>query len=273
VRITILADNVAGPRGLLAEHGLSLWIETGGRRVLFDAGQGLALAHNAAALGIPLARADAVVLSHGHYDHTGGLAVVLRGRRGVPVYAQPEVLARRYSRRSGESREVAMPAAAREALTRHAVFRSSRVPLTACGSLRLTGSIPRLAEHESEAEPFFLDEEGREPDPIADDQAAFVEARAGSVVLLGCAHAGVVNTLCRVESLTTRPVHAVVGGMHLSAAGPDRIAATVRALAERDVKCVVPCHCTGLAATAALSRELGERCRPGHAGAAFDFED
>jgi 7,8-dihydropterin-6-yl-methyl-4-(beta-D-ribofuranosyl)aminobenzene 5'-phosphate synthase len=273
MRIVILADNVAGPRGLLAEHGLSLWIEAGGHRILFDTGQGLALGHNAEVLGIPLARADAVVLSHGHYDHTGGLAAVLSGRRGLPVYAQPEALSPRYSRRGGEAREIGMPAAARQALTQRAAFRSSRLPLPVCGGVRLTGTIPRLTDFEGEAGTFFLDEEGREPDPLVDDQAALVETRAGTVVLLGCAHAGVVNTLRQVESLTKGPVHALIGGMHLAAAGEERIEATVRALADRDVKRVVPCHCTGLPATAALARELGDRCTPGRVGAVLELED
>jgi 7,8-dihydropterin-6-yl-methyl-4-(beta-D-ribofuranosyl)aminobenzene 5'-phosphate synthase len=94
-----------------------------------------------------------------------------------------------------------------------------------------------------------------------------------AVVLLDCAHAGVVNTLLRVESLTSGPVHAVIGGMHLAGAGPERIAATARALADRGVACVVPCHCTGLLATAALARELGDRCTPGHAGLVLELED
>jgi 7,8-dihydropterin-6-yl-methyl-4-(beta-D-ribofuranosyl)aminobenzene 5'-phosphate synthase len=273
MRIVILADNVAGPRGLLAEHGLSIWIETGGHRTLFDTGQGLALAHNAEALGVPLAHADAVVLSHGHYDHTGGLAAALQGRRGLPVYAQPEALSLRYSRRTGEAREIGMPTAARQALTRRGSFRSSRLPLRVCGGARLTGTIPRVTDFEGEAGTFFLDEEGREPDPLVDDQAAFVETRAGTVVLLGCAHAGVVNTLRQVESLTTAPLHAVIGGMHLAEAGPERIEATVRALVDWDVRHVVPCHCTGLPATAALARELGGRCTPGRVGAVLELED
>jgi 7,8-dihydropterin-6-yl-methyl-4-(beta-D-ribofuranosyl)aminobenzene 5'-phosphate synthase len=272
MRVVIVADDAAGRRGLLGEHGLSLRVETDGHRLLFDTGQGLALGHNAEALGIRLARVDAVVLSHGHYDHTGGLAQVLSGRRGLPVYAQPESLAPRYSRGNGECREVGMPTAARQALTQRGAFRSSRVPLPAGGGVRVTGSIPRLTQFEGEAGTFLLDAEGHEPDPLADDQAAFVETRAGTVVLLGCAHAGVVNTLRQVESLTTGPIHAVIGGMHLRGAAPERIEATVRALVERDVKRVVPCHCTGLPATAALVREFGSRCTPGQVGTVLEFE-
>jgi 7,8-dihydropterin-6-yl-methyl-4-(beta-D-ribofuranosyl)aminobenzene 5'-phosphate synthase len=273
VRIVVVVDNTAGARGLLGEHGLSVWLETGGHRVLFDTGQGLALGHNAEALGIPLARTDAVVLSHGHYDHTGGLAPLLQGHRHLPVYAQPEAMSSRYSRRGGEAREIGMPAAARQALARWGAFHSSRVSLPVCGGVRLTGTIPRLTDFEEETGAFFLDGEGRDPDPLVDDQAAFVETRVGTVVLLGCAHAGVVNTLVRVESLTKGPVHAVIGGMHLAGAGPERIAATVRALVDRDVRRVVPCHCTGLPATAALARELGDRCTPGHAGLVLELED
>ena len=273
MRIVILADNVAGPRGLLAEHGLSLWLETRDRRILFDTGQGLALGHNAAALGVRLDRADAVVLSHGHYDHTGGLAAVLAGRRGLPVYAQPEVLSPRYARRDGEAREIGMPATARQALTQRGAFRSSRAPLAVCDGVRLTGSIPRLTDFEDESGTFFLDADGHEPDRLVDDQAAFVETRAGAVVLLGCAHAGVVDTLRQVEALTSGPIRAVIGGMHLAAASPERIAATVRALDERGVRRVVPCHCTGLPATAALARELGDRCTPGRVGAVYEFDD
>jgi 7,8-dihydropterin-6-yl-methyl-4-(beta-D-ribofuranosyl)aminobenzene 5'-phosphate synthase len=273
MRIVILADNVAGPRGLLAEHGLSLWLETRGHRVLFDTGQGLALGHNAEALGIPLTLADAVVLSHGHYDHTGGLAAALSGRRGIEVYAQPEATSLRYARGGGAAREIGMPASAHEALAQRGTFRPSRLPLPLCGGVRVTGFVPRLTDFENEAGTFYLDADGHIPDPLVDDQAAFVETQLGGVVLLGCAHSGVVNTLRQVESLTKGPICAVIGGMHLKTASPARIAATVRALRERGVSHVVPCHCTGLEATMALVRELGDRCTPGHVGTVLELED
>jgi 7,8-dihydropterin-6-yl-methyl-4-(beta-D-ribofuranosyl)aminobenzene 5'-phosphate synthase len=273
VRIVILADNVAGPRGLLAEHGLALWVESREGCILFDTGQGLALGHNAEALRIPLDRADAIVLSHGHYDHTGGLVMALSRRRGVPVYTQPEARSPRYARRGGESREIGMPDAARRALARHGAFRASRAGDHVGGGLRVTGTIPRATGLEDEAGTFFLDADGREPDPLVDAQAAFLATTRGAVVLLGCGHSGVVNTLRRVEALTISPIHAVIGGMHLGSASPEQIESTVRALDQRGVRRVVPCHCTGLPATAALSRALGERCTPGHVGAVIDIED
>jgi 7,8-dihydropterin-6-yl-methyl-4-(beta-D-ribofuranosyl)aminobenzene 5'-phosphate synthase len=165
-----------------------------------------------------------------------------------------------------------MLADSRRALTLGGAFHASSASLPVCGGVHLTGTIPRLTDFEQEGT-FFLDRDGREADPLVDDQAAFVETRVGTVVLLGCGHAGVVNTLARVESLTKGPVHAVIGGMHLAGAGPERIAATVRALVDRDVRRVVPCHCTGLPATAALAREIGDRCTPGHAGMVLEFED
>ena len=141
-----------------------------------------------------------------------------------------------------------------------------------CDGVRLTGSIPRLTDFEDESGTFFLDADGHEPDPLVDDQAAFVETRAGAVVLLGCAHAGVVNTLRQVEALTSGPSGPSSAGC-TSRGAPGTIDATVRALVERDVKRVVPCHCTGLPATAALARELGDRCTPGRVGAVFEFDD
>ena len=105
VHITIVVDNQASP-GLTAEHGLSFWIEVDGKSILFDAGQGCVFANNAQALGIDLHRTDAVILSHGHYDHTGGIPWILQAAPQAVVYAHPSILKERYSVRDGDAKPV-----------------------------------------------------------------------------------------------------------------------------------------------------------------------
>jgi len=134
-------------------------------------------------------------------------------------------------------------------------------PTQVCEGLRLTGPISRVNDFEETGGPFFRDRSCAEPDPLPDDQAAFIETLAGTVVILGCAHAGIVNTLRHVQSLTGgRPIHTVIGGMHLLNAGPERLDETVAELRRLDVKRLLPCHCTGLAATVRLWNEFPGRC-------------
>lgn len=273
MRITILADNSeAAPPLLLSEHGLSLWIEEGDRRILFDAGQGPALGANCRTLGIPLSRVDAIVLSHGHYDHTGGLPEALDGRSDVPVYAHPVVTRTRYSRSTGKVREIGMPERARSALTGSARLIATLEPMLVSGKMTVTGPIPRTPSDSSIGSVFHTDRDGREADTIEDDQAAFVETEKGVVVILGCAHAGVVETVRYVERLTKAPLRAVIGGMHLAGATQDTIDATVDELRRARIESVMPCHCTGRAATSALGKAFGARCQPGRSGAVHEFD-
>ena len=92
ISLTILVENTARGAGILGEHGLSYWIDTGAHRVLFDTGQGMALVPNAVRLGIDLARAEAIVLSHGHFDHVGGLEAALRAAPHAPLFLHPRAV-------------------------------------------------------------------------------------------------------------------------------------------------------------------------------------
>lgn len=261
-------DNRAGRPGLVEEHGLALWIERDPLRALFDTGQGPALARNADALGVPLATARAVLLSHGHYDHTGGLAAVLRRAPQARVHAHPAALSHRYAGDGPPGlRPVGIPDDCRQALLASGRLVEVAGPAEVAEGLFLTGPVPRETGFEPPEPRFWTGDRGREPDPFEDDQAAWLPTPAGTCVLLGCSHAGVVNTLRQVRRLTGgRPLALVVGGMHLRSASGERLRATVQALRELDPARIVPTHCTGAAAVAALVAAFPDRVRPGRAG-------
>jgi 7,8-dihydropterin-6-yl-methyl-4-(beta-D-ribofuranosyl)aminobenzene 5'-phosphate synthase len=276
VRITVLVENTASGRGVRGEHGLAVWIEAGSRRVLFDTGQTAdVLFHNARQLGIDLAGVDAVVLSHGHNDHTGGLAEVLRRAPGAHLFLHPAALARRYIRKhDGEIQEIGMPAALDVGFLKENTAGLTWTNQTAAVTEHVfaTGPIPRATDFEDTGGDFFLDEPCLEADPIVDDQAVFFDTRDGTVVLLGCGHAGVVNTLNQIQNHTGgRPIHAVLGGMHLINASPERLTRTMDALRGLDVTMLAPAHCTGARAQAHMGTEFPDRWEPSTVGRRFEF--
>lgn len=262
--VTVLAENTVQGLGLIGEHGLSLWVECAGTCVLFDTGQGLVLPHNVGRMNVDLGRADSIVLSHGHYDHTGGLSWALGRASRARLFLHPSALATRFACRDGASREVGMPGDARAAVhERLASVHWTREPAEIAPGIFVTGPIPRRTPFEDTGGPFFLDPQGTVPDPIEDDQALWIETADGLVLLLGCAHAGVVNTLDYIGELTRRkPVRAIVGGMHLGAASDERMARTIESLRRQDPAGLWPCHCTGPVATCRWMTTFGHRCQP-----------
>jgi 7,8-dihydropterin-6-yl-methyl-4-(beta-D-ribofuranosyl)aminobenzene 5'-phosphate synthase len=274
IRVTVLASNTVGTRGLLAEHGLAFWVEAGDRRLLFDTGQGLVLAANAKALSIDLQTVDTVVLSHGHYDHTGGLASVLGKTLGcVTVHAHPDALLPKFHREEAGTRSIGIPLPSLTSLSGpRCHLLPSREPVEVMPGVCTTGEIPRRHLDEPTTEPLCLDPEGDHADPLLDDQALFVATGQGTIVLLGCAHAGVVNTLDRIKDLTgNAPLRAVLGGLHLRAASPERLARTLAALQRFAIETLCPMHCTGMAATAALWATFPGGCVPGAVGTTWAF--
>ena len=252
--ITILVDNQAGP-GLTTEHGFSLWIEADDRHILFDTGQGPALPQNARALGVDLTQTDRLVLSHGHYDHTGGMPHVLHVAPNVHVYCHPGVVQPRYSLRNGSPKPVYMPSESMAALGRlsekHLHWTSAAIMLSE--NMGLTGPIPRQTSFEDSGGAFYLDPEARHADPIEDDLALWIKTEAGLVVCVGCCHAGIVNTLNHARRLSgVSRIRAIIGGLHLLNADHRRLNQTLAAMSALPIETVIPCHCTGDQAIGAL---------------------
>ncbi len=259
-KITVLVENTAGGNGVLAEHGLAYFIEVGGEKDLFDTGQGMVLEHNAKRLGVDLHNLDALILSHGHYDHSGGVHLVSSKK----VFAHPAVTDLKFSRNpNGGSHSVAMPELDRQALVAHPEWIRVDAPVVLSNGLRLTGPIPRLTDFEDTGGAFFCDSDCTVSDDLPDDQALFFETQAGTIVVLGCAHSGIINTLHHIQTLTeNRPIHTVIGGMHLLHADENRMNRTIEELRRLNVQRLMPCHCTGLPAIARMWNEFPGQCKP-----------
>ena len=274
VRITVLVENTVHRQGLVAEHGLSFHVEVGSQRLLFDTGQTDLATINAKALGLDLSRLEAVVLSHGHYDHTGGVPAVLNAAADARVLLHPSAWQAKYSKSpDGRARCIGM-----SDRTGHALLFNpggcTETPgwMEIVEGVYVTGEIPRSNPYEDTGGPFFLDDGCTQPDPLADDQALVIDRGPSVVLLLGCAHAGVVNTLEHVQHMAGgKPVRALIGGLHLGSASEERFEKTLARLRATRLDCLAPMHCTGWPATARLWQAMPEIYRSAGVGTVFEF--
>lgn len=270
---TLLVENCVRKAGLLAEHGLSWWIESEGRKILFDTGQGMVLRHNAKCLGVDLALADAIVLSHGHYDHVGGLAAALALAPRATLWLHPAACDRKFSRQpDGKARRISTDFMEARDFGAERRVRWIEGPTEVVPGWWVTGPVPRVASFEDVGGAFYLDEELKSPDPILDDLALYHPTTEGTIVLFGCAHAGVVNTL---EHIAAQPgvtsFAGLYGGLHLLQASPARMDKTIEALRRWAPTRLGFCHCTGWRAGHRLVHEFPEICEEMQVGRRLEW--
>jgi 7,8-dihydropterin-6-yl-methyl-4-(beta-D-ribofuranosyl)aminobenzene 5'-phosphate synthase len=274
IHITTLSENTAAIPGLLAEWGLSILAEVDGQKILLDAGLGNSTVHNALFLGMDLSTIDKIVLSHSHVDHTGGLRELLGTmRKQVEIIAHPDIWVPKYIKRPGEEdyRYIGIPFAREELEGLGASFVLDKEPVWITDHIVTTGEIPMLTDYE-QIDPILYAREENDfrPDPLRDDRALVIKTDLGLVVITGCAHRGIINTLRHAQELTgVEAIDTVVGGTHLIRAGAEQLELTIANLQEMGIQRLGVSHCTGAQASIRLAEEFGEIFFLNNAGTSF----
>ncbi|MBI9090228.1 MAG: MBL fold metallo-hydrolase [Desulfobacterium sp.] len=267
-RITILCENTAGGvRGITGEHGFAALIEKGDTKILLDTGQGMTLKPNADALGIDLESIDTIVLSHGHFDHTGGLPDVLYPPRGVKIIAHPRVFDEKYA-------EIDTPRGKHQffigikhrqafleaGLGARFIFETEYKEIAP--GIFFSGQVPRTTDFEHPATDLLV-KEGDEfkTDPLLDDASLLIETAKGPVILTGCAHTGIVNVMNHFQKQSGHDAfHAVIGGTHLGFMEVgEQLDRSMDAFDQFKVDLIAVSHCTGNEAAAICYNRFKER--------------
>ncbi len=283
LRITVLAEDYAGyeVKKLYAQHGLSILLEISlgsiVKRVLFDTGQdGSAVIHNAEVLGIDLGDLDAIVLSHSHYDHSGGLLEILKivRKKPVPLIAHPDIAKPCIYLGPEGLVDVGLPYALHQAEELGAKPLLITHHLEIFPGVVFLGEVPRhRRDLVSEIPNLYTIESGKlVTHRMLDDTGLVIDVENyGPVLTTGCSHSGVVNMVIHARNVLGKPVRAVVGGLHLVDADEERINEVIEALKNEGVEEVYAGHCTGLRAEYALLKSFGNGFRRIHTGFSKTF--
>ena len=281
LRLTTLTENSGIQGNFLAEWAWCILIETDQVNILLDTGKSISATYNADTLGIDLNKIDKIVLSHSHYDHTGGLRDMLRriGKDEIEVIAHPHIWADRYNRREGKpDKFMGTPFPRPELENFGAVFNISTRPVRITDTIMTSGEVPMVTDFEkvssTKIKRIIKQDNGEITDEILDDLAVFINTKQGLVVVTGCAHRGIINTLYHAQRTTgVERIYAVFGGAHLNESSEERIWQTIKVLKEMDIQKLGLCHCTGLPAISMMAHEFGDRFIFNNAGTVIDLDE
>ena len=279
VKVTVAMDNcvpISAKLPFLGEHGLSMLLEIRGTQVLIDAGQSSAILNNLSLLDVAPSSIDMIAVSHGHYDHTAGLYHVLsHAKKKIPVYMHEEAFTPRFSLAGGQRRYIGLPHVKDQLSTLGADWRLIREPLEFLPGLWLSGSVPRTTSYETGDDKLVIHDAGCGcdcQDDIIDDMALFYKGDKGLVVISGCTHSGLVNTVKHGLAVTqSQRLHGWIGGTHLGPVAGDQQKQTIEQLQTFQPDFVAANHCTGFQMMAKLQHAFGERFIPAFVGAVIEF--
>jgi len=258
------------------EHGFSAFIETGNGNYLFDTGSGHSIVPNSLTLNKDLKSIKKIFLSHGHYDHTGGLPEVLKFKGKVDVHAHPHVFLDRIAvlkeNRKETKRFVGIPykKGYLESLGANFVFNTDFVKIEK--GFFLTGEVPRKTSFEKPDSRLFCEIDGKTThDIFLDDQSLIIDTEKGLILILGCAHSGMINIIHHVvNKMGKGKFHAILGGTHLDFLTPEQLEESIKSLKKMKVEKIGVSHCTGMRAAFRFHQEFRDRFFYGCVGSVLD---
>jgi len=276
IKITVLCENLVGKLVGSGEHGFSAFIETAEGNFLFDTGSGHSVVPNSLALNKDLRTIRKIFLSHGHYDHTGGLPEVLKIREKVDVHVHPHLFIDRIAVFKEEGREIKRfigihyKKSYLESLGAQFVFNTDFNEVDK--GLFFTGEVPRQTNFEKSDPRLFSEIDGKTTqDLFLDDQSLVLDTEKGLILILGCAHAGMINIINHVVHKTGKQkFYAIVGGTHLDFLTPEQLEESIKSLKRMEIGKIGVSHCTGMRAAFRLQQEFGDRFFYGCVGSVLE---
>lgn len=275
LKLTILSENRVVNPGLHAEQGLSIFVETPSGNLLFDTGQTETFLQNARELNIDLKSIRKVVLSHGHYDHSGGLPFLLEKHRTVGIVCHPCLTNKKYRVYPAGRTDIGVPWEKGDLLARGAKFDYHTHPYEILPDVWISGEISRNTTYEQVEEVYqqrpcinYIQDE------IHDDMCLIINTYMGLIILLGCGHAGPVNSIKQGMRITgNKRLYAVVGGMHLQHSPDKKILKIINSLVDLNPAWLVPLHCTGLPMINRMLSAFKNRVKLLNVGDTFELEE
>ena len=275
VSVRILVENTTMKAALRAEYGFSALVEVDGRKFLYDTGSRDALLYNAEALRMPVEECEGVIISHGHFDHTGALMAAVQKWKLKKLYAHSNLFAERYSVDAPDKlREISCVFTEQELQAAGVDWIKTDTFTEIADNVYVTGQIPRVYPYENTGGNFVVRCGGAlEKDKLPDDMGMVIRHPDGLILISGCAHAGLLNMMrYAMEQTGETRILAFIGGTHLMTASKERLEKTVEEIKRMGVQHLHPAHCTGFAASAYLLQNLGaETVKKAETGDIFIF--
>jgi len=248
--LSILCDNTCFKPGFIAEHGFSVFIERGEKKILFDTGSGVGLFHNASLAGIDLSKIDCLILSHGHSDHTGGLSKLLSINPELKIYAHPQIIVPKFKILNGKSKYIGINKRIINKYSDNFIF--VKKPLEIFEGIWLSGEIKRIFPQKA-SDRYYTDNNLEHPDMCTDEQFLIIDHGSEVSVLTGCCHFGIRNIFPLIKKIfNTTAIKCLIGGLHLRHIEESEMNSCMESLITTNPKMIGAAHCTGLDAYAAI---------------------